>query len=712
MRQFLWTLVLAACRPESMTARAATDETATGMAVAVAVEPAKPPAAKSAEFVQTPGRLAAGWVHSCAIAASGEVYCWGHNDAGQLGDGREVPSRVPVKVLGVDEAVTLAATGSSTCAVQRGGSVWCWGDGERPAQVRGLGPASAVVIGGGTTGQNACALVDGAVWCWGQKFERSTRAWVEVPAARVDGLTGIDEVCLGSQFGCTRDAQRVRCWDDYKTVELSQPGKFVAQEVAEALAGARHLVCLGSYLCALRGNGRVGCAYGDAGMLGHGGIGWSGNSVPSVVVPGIVDAVELVTGGSACAVQADGAVRCWEFDELRPWEPIAPATTVAGIERPRALAIGGGHTCALGQDGVVRCLGDNHYGAVGGGEDVLALTPEPISGTEGMHGLVAGDGFTCGLRAGQPHCWGWIETVPGIGPELATATAVDPSHDVRELGLVPDEPGDPSLCWATGRVVSCFSESSKGARRDDQANVGTPRQRLWRRGAACVLTTEGIFECDRVRLDARSFSKGDPAAKVAMSSDVVEVASGSSMICGRRRGGRVSCVKVESLVLRAAEVEVMQGGRRTPLTDAVALVERFGQVCAVRGGGALVCWAPNDKYELLAEVQRGFESVREVQFASAHGCGIRRDGQVVCEGRNESGQLGDGTVVRREAPVTVLGLRDAREIAVGEEHTCAQTGDDRVWCWGNHLAGGRGARAVRSAETPVTIVQGLPRLLP
>lgn len=682
------------------------------MGAANSVEPARPTPGKSAEFVRTPGRIAAGWVHSCAIAASGEVYCWGHNDAGQLGDGREVPSRVPVKVLGVDEAVTLAGGGSSTCAVCRDGSVWCWGNGERPAQVSGLGPASAVVIGGGTTGRNTCALVDGDVWCWGQKFERSTRSWVDVPAARVDGLAGIEEVHLGRQFGCARDGQRVRCWDDYKTVELSQPGTFVALKIAESLAGARHLVCVGSYLCALRGDGRVGCAYGDAGMLGHGGIGWRGSSVPPVVVPGIVDAVELAAGGSACAVQADGTVRCWEFNELRPWEKIGSAIAVAGLERPRALAIGGGHTCALGQDGVMRCLGNNHYGAVGGGEDVLALTPEPISGTEGMRGLIAGDGFTCGLRAGQPHCWGWLETVPGVGPELATATAVDPSHDVRELGLVPDEPGHPSLCWATGRVASCFRESSTGARRDEQASTGTPRQRLWGSGAACVLTTAGIFECGRVRLDARSFRSGEPAAKVATPSDVVEVASGRSMFCGRRRGGQVSCVKVESVVLRAAEVEVMQGGRRTPLADAVALVERYGQVCAVRSGGALVCWVPNDKYELVAELQRGFESVREVQFASAHGCGIRRDGSVACEGRNESGQLGDGTVVSREAPVAVLGLRDAREIAVGEEHACARTGDDRVWCWGNHLAGGRGARAVRLAETSATTVQGLPRLLP
>ena len=170
-----------------------------------------------------------------------------------------------------------------------------------------------MALGGGTTGRNACALVDGEVWCWGKIFEGSTGTWVDVPAARVEALTGIDEVCLGGQLGCARDGTRVRCWDDFKTTELTRVGDRITDVVASTLAGAQQLACIGSYVCALRGDGRVGCLYGDAAMYGHGEFDWSEYRSLPVVIPGVVDAVDLVEGGAACAVQADGAVRCWAF---------------------------------------------------------------------------------------------------------------------------------------------------------------------------------------------------------------------------------------------------------------------------------------------------------------------------------------------------------------------------------------------------------------
>lgn len=674
-------------------------------------------AARNSGYPWTPGRIAAGRAHTCVIAADGTVWCWGHNDDGQLGDGRDVPSRKPVQVQGIEAAKSLAAGG--TCAVRRDGSVWCWGGRKPPAPVQQIGPASALANGGGTPGRNTCALVDGTVWCWGAKLDPTRRVLVPVPPARVEGLSDIDEVCLGYQYGCARDGTRVRCWDDYKISELTRVNQGtgmmdsgVDSAVVDTISAARQIACMGSNLCAVRADGQVGCVYGDPGMIGHGGIRWADLVWNPGLISGVANAIALVEGSSPCAVQADGVVRCWEFDPYRRYPEAITATTLAGIERPRALAIGGGHTCALERGGQVRCLGDNRLGAVSGGEDVLALTPEPIAGTEGVGGLVAGDGFTCGLRGGQPHCWGWIDTVPGVGPDLASATAVDPAHDVRELGVVPNHPDEPMLCWASRRKTSCFDETSKGPWRTDRPDAFAVKQRLWWGGPECVLTNAGVVECGRTRLDARSFNDGNPPAKGALGSDVVEAARALSMICGRRRSGRVACAKVESTVLRAAEVEIVERGRRQPLADVVALAATGGQICGRRRGGSLACWAPNEKWEIVAEPDPGFTGVREVRFSEGFACAILLDGTVACRGDNSLAQLGDGTVVSREVPTKIRGLQDVRELAVGVDHACARTGDDRVWCWGKHLAGGRGARADRSMDTPATVVQGLPPLLP
>ena len=65
--------------------------------------------------------------HACARLATGAVYCWGHNENGQLGDGTSVDRKAPAPVPGIDKATRIAAGLSTTCALVEGGHVWCWG---------------------------------------------------------------------------------------------------------------------------------------------------------------------------------------------------------------------------------------------------------------------------------------------------------------------------------------------------------------------------------------------------------------------------------------------------------------------------------------------------------------------------------------------------------------------------------------------------------
>src|SRR6185436_14490915 len=74
--------------------------------------------------------VAAGPEHSCALA-SGRVYCWGESFAGELGDGTETKSSVPVAVstagvLAGKTVTDIAVSGYNTCALASG-KVYCWG---------------------------------------------------------------------------------------------------------------------------------------------------------------------------------------------------------------------------------------------------------------------------------------------------------------------------------------------------------------------------------------------------------------------------------------------------------------------------------------------------------------------------------------------------------------------------------------------------------
>ena len=85
-----------------------------------------------------------------------------------------------------------------------------------------------------------------------------------------------------------------------------------------------------------------------------------------------------------------------------------------------------------------------------------------------------------------------------------------------------------------------------------------------------------------------------------------------------------------------------------------------------------------------------------------HTVAVTRDGGAWAWGRNDRGQLGDGTREDRFAPVRVRGVRDFRRIAAGGSFTLAlQHGT--VWAWGANEHGqlGDGSTADRSKPVPV-----------
>lgn len=76
--------------------------------------------------------LAAGQAHTCARVADGDVFCWGSNFSGQIGDGSEdfADKPYPTPVLGVDGAVEISAGDNHACARIEDGRRVCWGENE------------------------------------------------------------------------------------------------------------------------------------------------------------------------------------------------------------------------------------------------------------------------------------------------------------------------------------------------------------------------------------------------------------------------------------------------------------------------------------------------------------------------------------------------------------------------------------------------------
>jgi alpha-tubulin suppressor-like RCC1 family protein len=121
--------------------------------------------------------LSLGAQHSCSLQVTGTVRCWGENNEGQIGDGTFTQRDTPTPVVGLTDAVQIAAGIFSTCALRTNGTVVCWGVGAHGELGNGdtqivTSPVPAIGLSGvmsiGSTSVNAYAILqDQRVFGWG-----------------------------------------------------------------------------------------------------------------------------------------------------------------------------------------------------------------------------------------------------------------------------------------------------------------------------------------------------------------------------------------------------------------------------------------------------------------------------------------------------------------------------------------------------------------
>ena len=79
------------------------------------------------------------------------------------------------------------------------------------------------------------------------------------------------------------------------------------------------------------------------------------------------------------------------------------------------------------------------------------------------------------------------------------------------------------------------------------------------------------------------------------------------------------------------------------------------------------------------------------------------DGTVWAWGKNDNGQLGDGTTEGKSVPVQIESLSGVIALAAGSYHSLALKGDGSVWAWGNNAHGQLGDGTTEGKSVPVQI---------
>src|SRR5664280_1093122 len=73
-----------------------------------------------------PVQVVTGYAHTCALAPSGQAYCWGNNDEGHLGDNTTTQRSTPVAVQQGGTTFTSITSGSfHTCGLTSAGAAYC-----------------------------------------------------------------------------------------------------------------------------------------------------------------------------------------------------------------------------------------------------------------------------------------------------------------------------------------------------------------------------------------------------------------------------------------------------------------------------------------------------------------------------------------------------------------------------------------------------------
>jgi alpha-tubulin suppressor-like RCC1 family protein len=138
--------------------------------------------------------------------------------------------------------------------------------------------------------------------------------------------------------------------------------------------------------------------------------------------------------------------------------------------------------------------------------------------------------------------------------------------------------------------------------------------------------------------------------------------------------------------------------------------------CLLRRNGGVTCWGRNDDGQLgdgtltprsLGVRVAGVSDAVALAAGERHTCAVRKGNTVVCWGADDTGQLGDGGGADQLTPVPVAGVVNATAVAAGAGFSCALLGDETAVCWGDDGDGELGNGAIATTPLPPTPVLGL-----
>lgn len=202
---------------------------------------------------------------------------------------------------------------------------------------------------------------------------------------------------------------------------------------------------------------------------------------------------------------------------------------------------------------------------------------------------------------------------------------------------------------------------------------------------------------------------------LAISGGVTNVAVGEQHRCAVLSTGAMRCWGRNFSETLGVPFSVSGAQATTPIdvpmvSNAVDAGASFNHTCALLQTGEVDCWGANFWGQAGIGSTSGFPPVRpgtpavgitdavDLAIGREHTCALRASGEARCWGRNNRGQLGDGTTVDRATPTSVVGLSNGAQIEASRFQTCVRLTTGQVACWGAAMGSTGSPRAMLVAR--------------
>lgn len=724
--------------------------------------------------------LAGGGNHTVALSVDGNVYTWGRNNSGQLGNGtRSVSppfgSNAPVAVnlsgaMAGKAIISVAAGADFSAALSTEGQVFVWG--ENNSGQLGNGTVTPFAEGGSTlpvpvningalAGRRVIAIACGGTHMLALSAEGKVFAW---------GSSDHGELGTGSyEAGLVPVA-----------VDGAVDGLVFNQTMVAIAAGDAHNLALGAdgtvYAWGIENDGVLGIA--------------SEDYIPVPVTPDPIFAlagkrVVAISAGEShnLALTSDGLLAAWggnasgqlgtgladEFGYVPTATNLPVAVKMTGaLVGKSVVAIHAGRrdsSLALTADGQVFTWGANDFGQLGiGGSCPTCDTNEPVAvnsaALTGMQALSLGAGGTHGLAVAFPSAlftnalpdidvtptnlfFGTITvgqtnqlslTISNIGGVTLTVSSMIISNAATfsfiaaslPFNLNPGEETTIAVQFRPGAVESHSGSLTIGSNDPDEASVVIPLSGTSTRSSVPNLVvapvilnfgmisvgqtnslTVAVTNAGSASLAITSMTMNHSFFTLAGNPAPATLLPGAGMVLRIRFHPYADGIFNDTLTIGSNDPDeptrtVALTGRTAPARLAAFGYNSDGQF----GDGNANNFAFVPISIPLTGALAG-KTIVSIESSGRHVLALTSEGKVFGWGYNFFGQVGDGGTDTRLAPVAISGGalagKTVAAIAVGGFHSVALTSDGEVLGWGDNGAGqiGDGSTTSRSRPTAV-----------